>query len=309
MIVSFVATGTTILARRRATAERPTPAPPIAAAQDTKSIFEGSKAGDRKELVRGIAFRWCPAGKFKMGEGDDTIDVELSRGFWLGETEVAQDQWQKLMGTSPWTKGRVKGLDGRRLDIKEGPDYAASYISYDDARSFCEKLTTQEQRAGRLPKSWKYSLPTEAQWEYACRAGTTTKYSFCDDASQLSHYAWFRGGPNRVRAECAYQVGLKQPNAWGFRDMHGNVWEWCSDLYESRFRGVKARLGPPTLPPPAPPPPLPDGTPGPPDATSAKNRVIRGGSWIEPPLGCTSANRFYLYCFCYSCCLTRNGGK
>src|SRR5260370_869087 len=73
------------------------------ASQDKKSLLEGSKAGDRKELVPGIAFRWCPGGKFRMGEGDDAVDVELSKGFWLGETEVTQGQWQKLMGTSPWS--------------------------------------------------------------------------------------------------------------------------------------------------------------------------------------------------------------
>jgi formylglycine-generating enzyme required for sulfatase activity len=241
-------------------------------------ILEGSKAGDRKELVPGIAFRWCPAGKFKMGEGEDAVDVELSQGFWLGETEVTQGQWQKLMGTRPWTRGRMKGQDGLRLDIKEGADYAASYISYGDAASFCKKLTTQEQDAGRLPKTWKYSLPTEAQWEYACRAGTKTRFSFGDDESQLSQYAWFRKNPNNVTDQCAHQVGLKKPNAWGLRDMHGNVWEWCRDFYGIRLPGGKDPVGPTT--PPAPGGPL------------VRNRVVRGGCWIDPAAGCTSTNRF-----------------
>lgn len=253
---------------------------------------EGSKAGDRKELVPGIAFRWCPAGKFKMGAGVDTLDVELSEGFWLGETEVTQGQWKKLMGTSPWS-GRL-GVGARPSNAtppKEGSDYAASYINYDDAVSFCRKLTTQEQGAGRLPKGWKYALPTEAQWEYACRAGTKTKYSFGDDESQLSQYAWF--GDDSGKAPYARQVGLKKPNAWGLCDMHGNVWEWCNDWYVSKRTGGKDPVGPTTLPPPVRPVPLPDGTPGPPDATSARNRVIRGGSWVDNPLTCTSANRFY----------------
>ena len=282
--------------------EKPPDAQPTAV-QDQKVSFEGSKVGDKKELVPGIAFRWCPAGKFKMGEGEDAVDVELSKGFWLGETEVTQGQWKKLMGTCPWS-GRT-GVGARAstdtTPPKEGSNYAASYISYDEALSFCKKLTTQEQDAGRLPKSWKYSLPTEAQWEYACRAGTRTRFSFGDDESQLNQYAWFGDNVDKMKGDSvdemkephAHQVGLKKPNAWGLCDMHGNVCEWCNDWYASKRSGGKDPVGPTTPPPPVPPPPLPDGTPGPPDATSARNRVIRGGSWVDVALGCTSANRFY----------------
>src|SRR5262249_22749315 len=144
---------------------------------------------------------------------------------------------------------------------------------------FCKKLTNQEQDAGRLPKTWQYSLPSEAQWEYACRAGTKTKFSFGDDVSQLSQYAWFSADRGKTWAECAYQVGLKRPNAWVLCDMHGNVWEWSSDLYGSKLPGGKDPVGSTTPPPPG----------GP----LVRNRVIRGGSWIEPPAGCTSSNRFY----------------
>jgi formylglycine-generating enzyme required for sulfatase activity len=122
-----------------------------------------------------------------------------------------------------------------------------------------------------LPTNWKYSLPTEAQWEYACRAETKTKLSFGDDESQLNQYAWFGDNVDNLKEPCARQVGLKKPNAWGLCDMHGNVWEWCNDLDGGRLPGGKDPVGP----------------------SSGKNRVVRGGSWVDVALTCSSANRFY----------------
>lgn len=230
--------------------------------------FEGTKAGDVRELAPGIVFRWCPAGTFMMGENRRKIgeknrqaEVTLTSGFWLGETEVTQGQWSQFMESSPWSG---------KAHVKEGPDFAASCISHDDAVSFCEKLTTQQRNAGTLPKDWKYSLPTDAQWEYGCRAGTKTIYSFGDDESQLGEYGWFSESALEIGERYAHKVGQKKPNAWGLKDMHGNVWEWCSDWYRDKLQGGPDPVGP----------------------ASGRNRVFRGGSWAFDAHFCESGQRY-----------------
>ena len=235
------------------------------------SDFEGEKAGDRRELSPGIAFRWCPPGTFTMGsheaevarrDDERQVDVKLTKGFWLGETEVTASQWQKLMGTSPW---RGKSL------VKEGEAYAASYISHDDAVSFCEKLTSKERDAGRLSKVWKYALPTEAQWEYACRAGTMTRYSFGNLDSELTEYAWFIENAYRKDEKFPHEVGQKKPNHWGLKDMHGNVWEWCRDWYAKKLPGGR--------------------DPNSNEPGIFELRVDRGGCWYLDASCCRSAYR------------------
>ena len=234
--------------------------------------FEGKDAGDRKELVPGIFFRWCPAGTFTMGSPaiepgrsaeEDQVSVTLTKGYWLGETEVTQRQWQTLMGTTPW-----KGWP----HVKEDNKSAASYVSYEEVVEYCKKLTNQEREAGKVPRGWKYSLPTEAQWEYACRAGTTTMYSFGSDESDLSEYGWWGGilGNGNAKAEqFAHPVGQKKSNAWGFKDMHGNVWEWCRDGYTKTLVGGRDPEG----------------------STSGPHRVFRGGGWSDFAVACRSAFR------------------
>ena len=134
-------------------------------------------------------------------------------------------------------------------------------ISWVDAMAFCEKLTVQENVVGRLPAGYEFTLPTEAQWEYACRAGTTGDY-----AGDLDTMAWYA----KNSGDTTHPVGTKQPNAWGLYDMHGNVWEWCRDWFEMYRGGAVTN---PTGP------------------TSGSVRVGRGGSWRSKVEYCSSSNR------------------
>jgi formylglycine-generating enzyme required for sulfatase activity len=156
------------------------------------------------------------------------VKVTLTRGYWIGKFPVTQGEWRRLMKTEPW-RGRPSARTGGRLP--------ATHITWGDAADFCRKLTERERRAGRLSKAWEYTLPTEAQWERACRAGTRTRYCFGDDASKLGEYAWFYDNSYKVGEGHPHAVGRKKANRWGIHDMHGNVCEWCRDHYAERLPG------------------------------------------------------------------------
>jgi formylglycine-generating enzyme required for sulfatase activity len=172
----------------------------------------------------GMKLTLIPAGEFQMGSPDaDSAArdkekpqhlVKISKPFYLAVHEVTQQQYEKVMEARPWQY---------KPNVKEGPDYPASYVSHDDAVEFCRRLSEQE--------GVEYRLPTEAEWEYACRAGTTTPYSFGDDEAKLGQYAWYKTNTWDIDEFYAHRVGQKLPNPWGLHDMHGNVWEWCQDWY------------------------------------------------------------------------------
>jgi formylglycine-generating enzyme required for sulfatase activity len=155
-----------------------------------------------------------PAGKFNMGsnenENEKPIHEVIVPAFQIGKYPITQAQYQAVMGYNP---SRFSG----------NPQNPVETINWFDAQEFCEKLS---QLTGK-----NYRLPTEAEWEYACRAGTKTRFSFGDDENQLGDYAWFDGNSNNT----THPVGEKQPNPWGIYDIHGNVWEWCADQYHESY--------------------------------------------------------------------------
>ena len=218
----------------------------------------GARAGgpdDRRVITNliGIKLVEIKPGSFLMGspaseEGrwDDEIPhkVTLTRGFWMGATPVTQTQWKLVMGHIP--------------SYFHGDDLPVEEVSWDDAVAFCNRLSQMDKR--------RYRLPTEAEWEYACRAGTTTAYYTGDTETALGEAGWYHGNSGNT----SHPVGQKQPNAWGLYDMLGNVFQWCGDWYGDY--------------------PDSDAT-DPTGADSGENRVIRGGSWSDDPATCRCADR------------------
>ncbi len=205
----------------------------------TPSTFLGLRAGDERE-IGGIGTRWCPPGKFTMGSppneperrpGENQVEVTLTRGFWMAELEATQGDWRSVMGALP---GPLT------VELPAGDDYPVGNVNFAEAESFCLKLSELARRSGTLPETWEFRLPTEAQWEYACRAGTITATSFGNQLS--SKQANFRGKPYNggepgPSLKMAAKVGSYPPNAWGLYDMHGNIYEWCRDWYHHRLPG------------------------------------------------------------------------
>ena len=210
-------------------------------------------------------------GTFMMGSPEDELgrrndevqhQVTLTQGYWLGQYEITQAQYKAIMKVNP--------------SSFIGADLPVDTVSWNDAMEFCKKLTEIEKAAGRLPKGYEYTLPTEAQWEYACRAGTTTALNSGKNLSdkekcpEMDEVGWYYYNSD----DKTHPVGQKQPNAWGLYDMHGNVFEWCLDWKgDYPTSSVTDSTGPST----------------------GSYRVFRGGSWISHAYYCRSARRDYYY--------------
>ena len=228
----------------------------------------------------GMKFVWVPPGTFLMGSpkeeegrgerGDDEAlhQIALTKGFWMGVYTVTQQEYEIIMGTNPSFfsaagegSGRVAGLDTRLFPVES--------VTWNDAKEFCRKLGERDGRA--------YRLPTEAEWEYACRAGTKEAFHYGNSLS--SRQANFNGkspygsageGPNLDRPS---QVGSYELNAFGLHDMHGNVWQWCEDWYKNDYYNES-----PTWDPQGP--------------AEGSVRVLRGGAWNDSARRCRSASRY-----------------
>ena len=199
------------------------------------------------------------------GEGPQT-KVTISSPFWIAKTETTRAQFEALMGPQPdpWGKKTAEEWKTKGADFGKFP---AVNVTWEQARDFCKKLTDRERTAGRLPAGFVYSLPTEAQWEYACRAGTTTRNyaAESDDATDIAWYVKNTGPFNRGTMPRIQPVAGKKPNAWGLHDMLGNAREWCLDF-------VGPYPGGEVTDPRGPAQPVKD---------SMNFRIQRGGAWID----------------------------
>ena len=218
----------------------------------------------------GMEFALIPAGSFFMGSPQGQgkpaehprHQVEITRPFYMQTTEVTRGQWLAVMSKLPKefrTQERFAGDESLPVE----------YVSFAEAREFVRRLNQNEDTD-------KYHLPSEAQWEYACRAGSQGKYCFGDDGALLGEYAWI----GRDTLMDTQPVARKKPNAWGLFDMHGNVWEWVADYFRRDYYADSPRKDP---------------------AGPAKgiDHALRGGSWYEDPPALRSAERWYGPCYTY----------
>lgn len=245
------------------TAKADAPMPPTPEKPAAKSP-PSSPGGDLITNSIGMKLKLISAGEFMMGapadeahRGDDEgpqHTVRITKSFYMGVTEVTQRQWFAVMKTKPWA--------GKSY-VEEGDNYPTIYVNWDDAVEYCQKLSALEGK--------QYRLPTEAEWEYACRGGKLTAYNFGSDASGMKNYGWFDANASEIGEMYAHEVGGKRPNPFGLHDMHGNVWEWCSDLYGDYSASVAV---------------------DPQGPSTGSTRVYRGGSWRYGATNCRTAYRY-----------------
>ncbi len=225
----------------------------------TTRFYRSSEVATQRKAVDIADYVWVRPGNFMMGspqaEADRDSDevlhrVNLTRGFWMSDHETTQEEYEDVTGMNP--------------SYYEGASLPVENVTWTNAVEYCQQLTQRERAAGRIAANWEYRLPTEAEWEYACRAGTTGAY-----AGNIGNLAWTLENSG----EHTREVKTKQPNAWGLYDMGGNVWEWCSDTYDNYPGGAQTD---PKGPEPG------------------DSRVLRGGSWWFESVYCRSAWRDWL---------------
>jgi len=182
--------------------------------------------------------------------------VTLTSDYWIGKYEVSQAEYTALMGKNP-------------SYFTNDPQCPVEKVTWFEAQAYCQELTKRERKAGNLPDGYEYRLPTEAEWEYACRAGSTNFYSFGDSAAAADQFAW----TSENSSGTSHPVGQKRPNQWGLHDMHGNVWEWCSDWF-APYPGMALTnpVGP----------------------ARSEYKVFRGGGWNQGIEYARSRNRFMM---------------
>jgi formylglycine-generating enzyme required for sulfatase activity len=248
------------------------------------------KEDDSRAITNSIGMKLVliPAGEFVMGSPESEKDrfksegpqhrVRITRPFYLGQYPVTLGEFLKFYHDADYKleierdrKGDFGFMSdaGKTSDkrpwapgFENGDDHPAVFVSWNDAAAFCQWLSKKEGR--------QYRLPTEAQWEYACRAGSTTAFCFGDDEKDLDDYGWYDGnGGHGTKA-----VGKKKPNAWGVYEMHGCVWQWCADWYDENYYANS-----PTDDPQGP--------------SEGSMRAFRGGGWVHEAKNCRSARRAY----------------
>ena len=260
-----------------------------------KKLFAGPSK-DRAWAIPGIKMAFIPvaAGSFTYsgaGAKEDRVEhdytVKITRPYWIGKYEVSVGEFLYYLKSNSGLNRNELFEINRDIDfespncpvnasyrLKKGfsPDMPMSCVSWRGAKKFCEWLTAEEKKAGRLPANYEYRLPTEAEWEFACRAGSKTAFSFGDTTQGLENYAWYRNNTSGHQEKC----GSKQPNKLGIHDMHGNLWEWCNDWYGDKFVAADS-----------------EDPPGP-DSSSDNLKVLRGGSFTSEPIDLQCGSR---YCF------------
>ncbi len=229
---------------------------PVAWAEELAAGTERSFAG--------IAFVWCPAGDFQRGSALAPAElaqrwggypewysdesprrgVTIARGFWISKHEVTKGDWARVMETKPWETPAFP------VPVNESENSPATWVSWEAAQGFIKALNATE--AG------SFRLPTEDEWEYACRAATQTPFYFGEDVALLDEHAWYWRNTRALENEYVQDVGTKKPNSWGLHDMFGNAWEWCQDAYHGPKSG---------------------GDKDDPGVTRGEHRIIRGGCY------------------------------